>query len=714
MPKVSRREFLKYLAAGGIVTAAGFGGLGSFFPADRRIRPASAQLEDPAWVDGPLTQYHSVHVALLPNGKVLCVAGSGYELASRDGPYGATIWDPITDTETEILPRLGDDLFCAGHAYLASGKILLVGGTLTYQAKSANKKWWGLDAAYEYDYTDNSFEKLTDMAHGRWYPTLVTLDNGKVQIVSGNDEFGYENKLTEVYDPDTQSFTISFDPNSSKQYTVGCDGTGCAVASNGDPIPGAGETEYGGSNMGVNPGLGLYPRMHLMPSGLVAHVGQTAGRQNWDPETGRWRGAGSGTRRSYGTSVLLPLENTEDEKGRILVCGGSEKTSLGEESMDTAELLEPNGFGFIVHSVPSMKWKRRYFNPVILPTGKIIVFGGTEINNSPSRAVYEPELYDPETNTWEVLQEHTVPRIYHSGALLLQDGRVWTIGTSYGTSAKNGFPVFDLRTEIYRPPYFFADRPIISGTTGGEYGGNIAIQTPNAQDVEKVSLVKISTTTHHYNTDQRLIWLNDLVKGSNEVTVAAPINSRLAPPGYYMVHIINDQGIPSEGAMINIQAAPPQSTFYDVESPGNEFMTLKAGGDTRAGVDVLAGSKLIGKELEKWTVYLKKVSSPSGTITATVRNGANDNNPLVIGSIDASALTTIYSPIQFTMSTPHTIKANDRILVEYSGPNGVRIDAWGIDKFDGSKTRRVKFGSTGTYSGTAMNSKDTSGIMSSE
>jgi hypothetical protein len=403
--------------------------------------------------------------------------------------------------------------------------------------------------------------------------------------------------------------------------------------------------------------------------------------------------------------------------GRILVCGGSEKTSLGEESMDSAEILKPNGFGFTVLAVPSMKWKRRYFNPVILPTGKIIMFGGTEMNNSPSQAVYEPEMYDPVTNTWEVLPVHQVPRIYHSGALLLQDGRVWTMGTSYGTSAKNGFSAFDLRTEIYRPPYYFRIRPEISGSpTVAEYGGNITIQTENAEDIEKVSLVKISTTTHHYNTDQRLIWLQIQPEDttSSSITVKAPINSRLAPPGFYMVHIINSQGVPSKGAMIKVLFPQEQTVFYDVSLSGTDYMTLKAGGDTRAGVEALSGSKLIGKQLKRWTVYLKKVSSPSGTITARIRNKSSDNSAITIGSINASALTTSYAPYEFILDSPYSIKVNDRILVEYDGPNGVRIDAWGIDKFDGSKTRRVKFGSTGTYSGTAMNDKDTSGIMSSE
>jgi hypothetical protein len=342
------------------------------------------------------------------------------------------------------------------------------------------------------------------------------------------------------------------------------------------------------------------------------------------------------------------------------------------------------------------------------------MFGGTEMNNSPSQAVYEPEMYDPETNTWSELPVHHVPRIYHSGALLLQDGTVWNVGTSYGTSPKNGFPAYDLRTEIYRPPYYFADRPVISSSPATcEHGGSILIESPNASEITRVSLVKVSTTTHHYNTDQRLIWLDPQTAGST-VTVSAPINSRLAPPGYYMIHIINSQGIPSVGSMILVQAPPAQNVIFDVPSPGNEYMTLKNGGDTRAGEEALAGSKLVGKQLKRWTVYLKKVTGPSGPITARVRKKTGDEVVAESLPLEAATLTTSFMPYEFVFNDTRTIQANDRILVEYQGPNGVRMDAWGVDKFDGAKTRRVKFGSLGTYSGTAMDSKDTSGIMSSE
>ena len=537
VPGISRREFLKLLAAGGVVALGGAAGLGTF-STKNNIKHAAAQPSG-TWSNGPKTLNHAVHLALLHTGKVLYVAGSGYHNPSASGPYKAGIWDPKTNSQTEYT--LDEDLFCAGQAVLPNGNVLFMGGTLKYPFQTKNHLWWGLDAAYEFDVRSEKFLERPSMTHGRWYPTAVVLDSGKVQVLEGYDEYGYHNLLTEIYDPDTESWTISYDPNTSRTYCVGCSAKRCAN------VPGAGSPCYGGPNKGVNPVAGLYPRMHLMPSGLVAAVGQKIARRFWNPATGKWYGAGSGRQRSYGTSVLLPLQNTAAERGKILVCGGSEKTGYPAVATNTAEILEPNGFKLNSRFIASMKYQRRYCNPVLLPTGKVIIFGGTRENNDLSLAVYNPEIFDPVTEQWSELPPHSVPRFYHSGAILLLDGRVWTAGSSY--SAKK----FDLRTEIFSPSYVSESRPTISGApSSGSYGGTISIPTPDSSNISAVSLVRISSTTHHYNTDQRLVWLQIRSRAPNKVTVSAPINGRLAPPGYYMIHVLDGSGVPSAGSVIKI------------------------------------------------------------------------------------------------------------------------------------------------------------------
>ena len=129
---------------------------------------------------------------------------------------------------------------------------------------NCNGKWHGLNSTYEVDAQSENLIWVSSMAHGRWYPTLVTLPDGKVVVTNGLDEFGSFNRLTEVYDPSSKAWAKSFDPNTSITYCVGYGSEGTCV--------GAGLPCYGGSASGVAPNVGLYPRMHLMPSGLVSNL----------------------------------------------------------------------------------------------------------------------------------------------------------------------------------------------------------------------------------------------------------------------------------------------------------------------------------------------------------------------------------------------------------------------------------------------------------
>jgi hypothetical protein len=98
-----------------------------------------------------------------------------------------------------------------------------------------------------------------------------------------------------------------------------------------------------------------------------------------------------------------------------------------------------------------------------------------------------------------------------------------------------------------------ATRPTISGTpTIGAYGGSITIPTSSPTAITSVSLLRLMNTTHHYDANQRLVWLQIQSKGSSSVRVAAPINSKIAPPGYYVIHVLNSSLVPSRGRAIRI------------------------------------------------------------------------------------------------------------------------------------------------------------------
>jgi hypothetical protein len=587
--RISRRDFLRFMGAGAAALGLGVFGFNSFFSNSKfqnfnnnngqRVSAQSAGSWSPPQ-NQPL-ETTTVHAALLAGGKVLWIMGSGNMEPVRDtrGPYRHGIWNP--DGSFGETNTLSDDLFCCGMTTLANGNILLAGGTLEMDHQTLNGKWHGGKFAYEADFSSGSIGNRTEMAAGRWYPTCITLPDGKVFVVQGWDEYGCNNRLVEYYDPSSKSWQVKLDPAGSGNYCVG----NCATSY----YPEAGSPCFG---PGTAPYLSLYPRFHLMPSGLLASVGAELDDRVYDPNIYKWVWSGKTIKRHYGTSVLLPLQNIDTEKGKILVCGGSPQAA--DPATKSAEIAEPSGTtGLTRRTISSMQYARKHLSPVILPTGQIVVFGGN-LQAAVSPVLY-PEMFNPETETWTTWPAASVPRMYHSVALLLHDGRVWTAGTTPDQFKK------EVRVEVFNPWYTSETRPTISGdATGGAYGNTITIPTPNASDITKVSLVKVSATTHHYNTDQRLIWLQIQGKTSSSVTVKAPINNKLAPPGYYLIHVLNSAGVPSVGKFIKLPGSadnsPPPS---DTVAP-NVAVTSPADGATIAG--------------------------PSTGVTVTVAGTASDNS----------------------------------------------------------------------------------------
>jgi hypothetical protein len=545
---ISRRQFLKILGFVSAGVAVGLSGLPVLFPKNKPSSLASAQTSGGTWVPSPNTSIVAMHVALLPSGKIFYLAGSGNHDAFQGGPYEARILDINTGSEKKLVQQ--DDLFCIGLSSLPNGNILVAGGTLLYDngLNSCNGKFHGLNAAYEVDVSSESLVKVANMAHGRWYPTCVTLPNGQVFVVNGFDEYGVRNRLVEIYTPSTKSWTIKYDPSTSLTYCVGAgEQTAC---------PGAGSPCYGGTNKGVSPDVNLYPRSHVMPSGLVVVCDTTDTLvRTWDPSTGQWRNAATtSTKRDYGTTFLLPLNNNATERGKVLLVGGS--FGANDFATTTVEILDFNAGSStnpVVRNVAPIQKRRKYLLPIILPNGKAIIFGGAEqVNNFP---VYIPEMFDPITETWTSLTPATIARVYHGTALLLLDGSVWTASSTPDRAT------WELRCEIYRPDYYSATRPTISGApTVGGYGGTIIIPTPAPTNIKSVSLVKLGCTTHHYDTDMRLIWLQITGTTSNSVTVSAPLNANIAPPGYYMIHVLDSSGVPSIAKIVKIPGGGTDTT----------------------------------------------------------------------------------------------------------------------------------------------------------
>jgi Domain of unknown function (DUF1929) len=294
----------------------------------------------------------------------------------------------------------------------------------------------------------------------------------------------------------------------------------------------------------------LYPWLHVAPNGQVFYTGasvsmaylDTAGTGSWSTTYQRDTLA-----RSAGSSVMY-------ESGKILVLGGGTNPST-----NTAVTIDLNN-GVQATATSSMSSARTNSNATILADGTIFVNGGNTsgINFDDTTSVYQGEIWNPATGTWQLGATAQKPRNYHAVALLLPDGRVWTAGSG----GCGNCPANQQSAEIYYPPYLFkknssgllATRPRVTvAPSAMTYNQNYRLIIPNATAINKVALVGIGSVTHAFNMNQRYVPLTIVSRTNTSITVTSPANANLAPPSYYLLFVINSSGVPSVAPIIQVQ-----------------------------------------------------------------------------------------------------------------------------------------------------------------
>jgi hypothetical protein len=215
--------------------------------------------------------------------------------------------------------------------------------------------------------------------------------------------------------------------------------------------------------------------------------------------------------------------------------------------------------------VAPMAFARQFHNLIALPDGNVLAMGGATRGGGvdPTKAVLTPEIWNATSETWTSMAPMATPRMYHSTSLLLPDGRVVVAGGGRKGGATD-FP----SAEIYSPPYLFrGPRPTLSSAPGQvQYGSSFDVTTPDAANIASISLIHSGSMTHAFDENQRLLMLN-FTRGSGKVTVTAPANGNLAPPGYYMLFIVDTNGVPSVGSFVRVTTTLNDTT--PPTPPGN-------------------------------------------------------------------------------------------------------------------------------------------------
>jgi hypothetical protein len=386
------------------------------------------------------------------------------------------------------------------------------------------KDFQGIRDAYEFDPVAEKYIKVDPMKEARWYPTLATLSDGRILSVSGLDDIGQlVPGKNEIYDPRTKTWKYTGKVRQFPTYPA------LFLMQNGKLFYSGSNAGYGPDDVGRDPGV-------------------------WDVETNRFTkipGLSDPDLMETSGTVLLPP--AQDERYMVVGGGGVGESRKSSKKTRIVDLKDDNP-RFV--DGPSLDKGTRYPQTSILPDDNVLVSGGSEDYRGRSDSnILEARLYHTDSNTFERVADPLVGRNYHSGSVLLPDGRVMFFGSDslFADKANTKPGKFEQRIEIYTPPYLYrGDRPELKGgdrTIG--LGKQATYTSAQAESIKKMRLIRPSATTHVTDVDQRSIAV-DFTADGDKVTVTLPKNRNLVPAGWYMLFAVDDQGIPSQAQWVRV------------------------------------------------------------------------------------------------------------------------------------------------------------------
>jgi hypothetical protein len=454
-----------------------------------------------------------IHMALLQDGRVLSYGTD--EFGNQGAALRYSIWDPQKGTGPNAHLLLNNstatDTFCAAQVQLpATGEILIAGGdsTVNGQRNYSNSDLNAFNPA-----TNALVKQNRPMAYKRWYASMVTLASGATVVLGGRASPGPPNVFN--------NFPELYSPSSGWQTLTGAP----SVAA------------YGQQNF-------YYPQAWLAPNGQVYILGHNGSQYFLDP-------AGLGKLAPVAGASLPQAGNWLPSvmylPGKVL------SLRLQAQSI----VVDLNAGKPVATSGGNLSQDRLMSNATLLADGRVVVTGGSAVNNELTQVAYQTEIWDPALNRWTTGASAAKPRLYHSVAMLLPDATL-VVG---GGGAPG--PVKNLNAEIFYPPYLFkqdgsgnfADRPAVTTSPAAvAWNQSFTVGVSAGTKVSRVTWVHTGTVTHNFNSGQRFQELPFTQSGST-IKLTSPDSPNIAPPGYYMLFVFDANGVPSVAKIIRMASS---------------------------------------------------------------------------------------------------------------------------------------------------------------
>ena len=507
------------------------------------------------------SQVLPVHAALLQTGKVIFFAASGNNVFRRLSPnfgneadqiYTSVVWDFVANTfDHPPTFRRPDnsvvDFFCCGHSALSDGRIVVAGGSDKYDKIVVNGEmqnapghgFTGTRDTIIFDPVAEQWIAGRPMQRGRWYPTLVTLSDGRVIAASGLDD--------QAIEPSVFNGTLEINTNPQNANW-------------------AKARDFN---------LPLYPHLFLLRDGRFFYTGGKMDTKGFpepfifDPLNPTAAVAVGGLvdadRCNQCASVLLPPAQSQ----KVMILGGGPEDET--EATDRVQIVDVSAANPQYGPRKRLNFDRMHVNAVILPDRTVLATGGGgtreasmiagQIDPQPVHERLIAEIFNPDTEAWRSVAAATVARLYHSVALLLPDGRVVAGGGNPDKGSQVNWlppdPLEEMRLELYSPPYLFRGaRPVITDAPQEiAYGQQILIKTTQASNLKWVNLLRPGLTTHSFNCEQRLIDVPFVLPAApNQLSATIPSGAdrNVATPGWYMLFLTDNNNVPSVARWVHL------------------------------------------------------------------------------------------------------------------------------------------------------------------